>query len=139
MLLLCDHPAMANVVHTTCQLAWREDALLALVVMVPVAHPGWLGATMGYAALPLSIERLQRQAVSTAEDYGVTCALTRYQYTTWAEGAAQACELWGATTLIAARPRRALPGWSTFEAWLLRRQLAAQGCVWQEMPFSRGR
>lgn len=137
MLQLSDHPAMPDAIHAACQIARRDDAMLALVAMVPVAHPGWLGSPLGDAALPPSIGRLQRQALVTAEDYGVFCAVTRYPYTTWAEGMAQAAELWGAATLIAARPRRALPGWNVIEAWLLRRQLTRQGCAWHEAPFRR--
>ena len=135
MLQISDQPALSDAVHAACQTARRQDALLAFVVMVPVAHPSWLGTDLGQTDLPSHLSRAQRQATATAEDYGLECAVTRYQYTTWAEGTAQAAELFGATLLIAARPRRALPGWSATEAWLLRRQLSRQGCAWQEELF----
>jgi hypothetical protein len=130
MVQVTERPETAEAIHRGCLTARTQGAPLALVVMVPVQYVGWLGTDLGDRGLSKQMQRTLRDGVATAEDYGVPCTITRFQYATWVEGTVQAAQLLHATTLIAPRPPTTLGGWRGVLTRAQRWQLTRQGCTW---------
>ena len=134
MVQISDREWTLEALHRACLLARITSANIALVQMIPVQHPRWLGTDMGYMNFTDQdrVEFTDYQA--TIEDYGVEFTPLLFQYATLAEAIAQAAEHVNAQAVFARIPESIIPFWTKFQVWWLNRQLERQQCKLIQNP-----
>jgi hypothetical protein len=124
--------------HAACRQARQTGAELALVKMIPVQQPGWLGTELGYLNYSASDQADLANYEAIIEDYGVSFTAHLFQYMTLINGLIQAAEAVKAEVVFADVPVSRLPYWSRLQHWWLRRGLVSRGRRLIEARFSGG-
>lgn len=110
--------------HLACALARNTGAEIALLRLIPVQHMRWVGTDMVNNDVTSEEYELLRGYAATAEDYGVTMALTNMQYQSGlGEALADAADNLNASVVFAALPESTIPYWHQLQTWLLERRL----------------
>jgi hypothetical protein len=127
MVQIADRAWTLEALDSACWLARQTGAAIALVKMVSVQHPGWLGTELGYLNYSVQ-DRLDLAAYrDTIEDYGLSFTVHLFQYVTLVNALVQAAEQVKAQVVYATVPTSIIPYWPEFQGWLLRRNLSRQG------------
>lgn len=134
MVQIGDREWTLEALHCACLMARNTAANIALVQMIPVQHPGWLGTEWGYLHFTSQQQAGFADYQTTIEDYGVKFTPLVFQYVTLTEAIAQAAEHVNARIAFAKIPETVIPFWTKFQRWSLNRQLARQKCQWVQHP-----
>jgi hypothetical protein len=129
MLQLADSPWTVEALHRACLLARKSGSQLVAVKMLPVQHPGWLGTDMGNLGLSMQDYAELKSAALTAEDYGVHCATTIFQYVSLTAGLVEVAGVLNAGIVFATLPVSRIPGWTRWQMSRLRYGLLRQGRI----------
>ena len=97
-------------------------AEIIFIKMVAVQHIGWLGTELGYRDFSDEDYDNLDDYAATAEDYGVSCSVHRYQYITYPEGMSNVADYYG-TQLVFAKPVHKIKIIRQIQSWLLQRAL----------------
>jgi hypothetical protein len=125
--------------HCACLLARKMSARIALVKMISVDYPAWLGADLGYMNFTYQEHADFVDYQATIEDYGVEFTPLLFQYVSLAGAIAQAAEHVNAQMVLAKIPESTIPLWTKFQEWTLHRQLVRQKREWIQHPvYDRG-
>jgi hypothetical protein len=135
MVQIADREWTLEALHAACLLARNTSAKIALVQMIPVQHPNWLGTDWGYLNVTAEEKDAFEDYQATIEDYGLECVPTLFQYATWAEGTLQAAEHVDAQTVFAPKPHSLLPIWTRFQVWMMQHRFTQQGRKWIASPL----
>ena len=134
MVQIADRSWTLEALHCAGVMARAKSATIALVMMVPVQHLGWLGTDFGY----LNISEQERREIddyqNTLEDYGVEFELCLFQYATLADALVQAAEYVHAQVVFATLPKSVIPSWHRYQLRNLRRQFAHDQREFIEQP-----
>lgn len=131
---IADRAWTLEALHCACLLARHTSARIALVKMIPVQHPGWLGTEAGYMNFTPAEQADFSDYQATIEDYGVAFSALTLQYVTLAEALIQAAEYVNAQVVFARIPEYGIPLWTRFQCWALQRAFARQGRQWIQHP-----
>jgi hypothetical protein len=115
-----------DVLHAACKLARACGGVIELVHMVHARHLSYLGSELGYLELSSEDQQSLQVYADTAEDYGVTCGVTLYQYCTLYEAIVGAADMVAADIVFAKLPKSMIPFWSDCQFELLRVRLSRQ-------------
>jgi hypothetical protein len=115
-----------DVLYAACKLARACSGTIELVLMVRAKHLSYLGSELGYLELNEEAEQSLQAYADTAEDYGITCGVTLYQYCTLYEAIVGAADLVRADVVFAKLPKSIIPFWSDCQFELLRVRLSRQ-------------
>lgn len=131
---IADRAWTLEALHCACLLARQTAARIALVKMIPVQHPGWLGTDAGYMNFTPAEQADFADYQATIEDYGVAFTALTLQYVTLAEALIQAAEYVNAQVVFARIPEYGIPLWARFQHWTLQRTFVRQGRQWIQHP-----
>jgi len=134
MVQISDHEWTFEALHCACLLARNTSASIALVKLIPVPHPGWLGTEWSYMNFTHQEQADFADYQATIEDYGVELTPLVFQYVTLTEAIAQAAEHVNARLVLAKIPKSVIPFWTRFQRWSLNRQLNCQNRQWIQHP-----
>jgi nucleotide-binding universal stress UspA family protein len=109
-------------VHLACALARNNGAEVALLRLMPVPHPSYLGTSMGNQPPTEHEYRMLKEYAATAEDYGVSFTVNSMQCMTTLDAVAEAADNLDAKVVFAQVPESRIPYWRTFQIWNLKRQ-----------------
>jgi hypothetical protein len=135
MVQISDRAWTMEALHQACVMARNSQAILVLLQMVAVQHPGWLGTDLGNANFTRQGRMALKEYEATLEDYGVDYSTLTFQYESLVEGIAQATERVNAQAVFVHIPQSGIPFWTRFQKWSLQRQLVRQHCQWYEYPL----
>lgn len=134
MVQVADRAWTLEALHCACLMARQMSATVAIVKMIPVQHPGWLGTEWGNMYFTEQDKRDLDDYQATVEDYGITCNLVPFQYMTLADATGDAAEQLEASVIFAKLPPTLLPFWRKVLVWGLKRRLSRQGRLLIEHP-----
>ncbi len=126
MVQIADHAWTLDAVHCACRLARRSPSVIALVSMIPVQHPGWLGTEWGNMDFSNSARVDLEDYQETVFDYGLDCRLVGCQYMDFADALGDAAEQLDASVIFAKLPSTLIPAWCRWQEWLLKRRFSKQ-------------
>jgi hypothetical protein len=114
--------------HLACALARGSGAQVALLRLIQVQHPGYLGTSFGNK--PPDAHEYQRlnEYAATAEDYGITLAVHSMQCLSTMDATVDAVAHLQADILFAHVAPSRIGYWRRFLVWNLGRRLAAFRC-----------
>ncbi len=136
MVQIADRAWTLDAVHCACRMGRRSPAVITLVSMVPVQHPGWLGTEWGNMDFSDAAEDDLEDYQATVLDYGLDCRLVHCQYVTLADALADAADQLDVEIVFAKLPKTLIPAWRRFQLWLLKRRLSQQRRQFIEQPVS---
>ena len=136
MVQIADRAWTLDAVHCACRMGRRSPAVIALISMIPVQHPGWLGTEWGNMDFSDAAKDDLEDYQATVLDYGLDCRLVSCQYMDIADALGDAAEQLDAAVIFAQLPRTLLPAWRHLQVWLLRRRFSKQQRQWFELPLS---
>ena len=113
-----------RVLHAACRLGRSCGAEIALVYLLRVPHLRYLGSSLGYADISEEDMHSLQAYADTAEDYGLPCSLTLYQYCDLYAAIVDAADLVDADIVFAKLPKSAIPFWSDCQFEMLRVRLS---------------
>lgn len=131
---IADHAWTLEAIHCACQMARRTGGSIALVKLVAVQHPSWLGTDLGYIQFSQDERAAMDEYIATLEDYGVEHTLTVIQYITFTDALAAAADVLNASTVFGALPRTMIPFWQAYQRWALRHRFERSQREWVEYP-----
>jgi hypothetical protein len=117
----------SEALHVACTVARANACELTIVKLVPVGQPGWLGLELGNANFTSADHKLLRECAITAEDYGIQCSVSLYQYLILSDAIVDAADYFDAHLTFATLPHFKLPFWRRFLTWRSRQQFQARG------------
>ena len=136
MVQIADRAWTLDAVHCACRMARHSPAVIALVSMIPVQHPGWLGTEWGNMNFGDAAKDDLEDYQATVLDYGLDCRKVQSQYVDFVGGLADAAEQLDATVVFAKLSPTLIPAWRQLQVWLLRRRLSKQQCRLVELAVS---
>lgn len=112
--------------QAACTLARKNGDSVALVRLIQVTHPGYLGTELGNA--PPSHEEYRKllDYAASAEDYGVELTVHNMQCVTPLDAVADAAAQLEAGVVFAQVPESRIPYWRKFQIWNLERRLRSE-------------
>jgi hypothetical protein len=134
MVQISDREWTLEALHCACRLARNTSARIALVKLIPVQHPSWLGTEWGYMNFTHQAQADFADYQATIEDYGVEFTPVLFQYVTLADGIAQAAQYVDAETVFAKIPASLIPLSTRLQRWVLNREFARQKRKWIQHP-----
>ncbi len=126
MVQIADRAWTLDAVHCACRMARCSPAVIALVSMISVQHPSWLGTDWGNLDFNDAAKNDLEDYQATVLDYGLDCRLIRGQYLDFAGGLADVAEQLHAQIVFAKLPKTLIPVWRHLQAWLLNRRFSKQ-------------
>ncbi len=128
MVLVDSHPDSLATPHAACTLAQNGQHDVALVQLVPVNQPGWLGTEWGDLNYTNKDRRRLLECQHLVESYGVSARALKVQTLSTLGGIICAAEQVNARVVFADLPYTILPFWRTWQTAWLRRRLAQMNC-----------
>ena len=101
MVQIADRAWTQAALQSACKLALSLQAPIALVQMVPVQHPLFLGNQLGYLAVAPEDLRLLNDLEVAFANMGIESSLHLFQYVTLTGGIADAADLVAASIVFA--------------------------------------
>lgn len=126
MVQIADRAWTLDAVHCACRMGRRSPAVIALISMVPVQHPGWLGTEWGSMDFSDAAKDDLEDYQATVLDYGLDCRTVQGQYLDFVGGLADAAEQLDAVVIFAKLPPILIPAWRRLQIWLLKRRFSKQ-------------
>ena len=126
MVQIADRAWTLDAVHAACRMGRRSPAVIALISMIPVQHPGWLGTEWGSMDFSDVAKDDLEDYQDTVLDYGLDCRMVQCQYIDFVDGLADAAEQLNAQIVFAKLPPTLIPAWHRLQVWLLKRRLSRQ-------------
>jgi hypothetical protein len=124
MVQIVDREWTMEALHCACLMARKMSATIALVEMIPVQHPSYLGTDLGYIHFSEEEQRDVIDYEETVEDYGVEFVTHVFQYMTLANAISQVADHVDARVVFATLPDSIFSVWRNFQLKGLRRSLA---------------
>jgi hypothetical protein len=121
--------------HCACLTARTTSARIALMKMVPVQHPGFLGTDFGLINFSKQDQQDMEDYEATMNDYGIEFSSHLFQYTTLGDAISQAALEIKADIVFATLPRSVIPLWHSLKMHWLRGHLAHNHCELIENPL----
>ena len=114
--------------HLACALARGTGAQVALLRLIQVQHPSYLGTSFGNKPPDAHEYRRLNEYAATAEDYGITLDVHSMQCLSTTDAVVDAAEQLEAVILFAHVAPSRIGYWRRFRVWNLGRRLAAKHC-----------
>ena len=127
MVQIADRAWTQAALQSACKLALSLQAPIALVQMVPVQHPLFLGNQLGYLAVAPEDLRLLNDLEVAFANMGIESSLHLFQYVTLTGGIADAADLVAASIVFATLPLSLIPWWRSLQLEVMRWRLAQRG------------
>ena len=112
--------------HLACTLARTVGGEVALLRLMQVDQPGFLGTPFGNQPPDERERRNFEEYAATAEDYDVPMTLVSMQCMSSLEAVADAAEQLDAKVVFAHVPPSRIPYWRRFQVWNMQRALRPQ-------------
>jgi hypothetical protein len=109
--------------HLACALAHSTKAQVALLRLVQVRHPGYLGTYFGNRPPDKAEYQRLKEYTATAEDYGAELTIYWMQCLSSLDALVEAADNLDATIVFACVIPTRLPFWRTFQVWNMKRRL----------------
>jgi hypothetical protein len=128
LIQMADDDWTMHAMHLACALARNVEAKIALLRLIHVQHPSYLGTSFGN--LPPDNQEYQhlQEYAATAEDYGVELTVYAMQCMASLDAVAEAAANLDAALVFAQVPSSRVPSWRKFQIWNLERRLRMEHC-----------
>ncbi len=123
MVQIADQKWTMDALHRACRLGRTMPSHIALVKMIPVQYPGWLGTELGNRNFTEQDQREIINCEATLQDYHIEFSLTVFQYLEIDEAILQAANMLNASIVFATLPHSFIPFWRNLRLEVLRRRL----------------
>src|SRR5258708_6356199 len=109
--------------HLACALAHSTGAQVALLRLVQVQHPSYLGTSFGNRPPDKTEYQRLKEYAATAEDYGAGLTIYWMQCLSSLDALVEAADNLDATIVFAHVIPTWLPFWRKFQVWSMKRRL----------------
>ena len=114
--------------HLACALARGSGAQVALLRLIQVQHPAYLGTSFGDKPPDEREYHRLKEYAATAEDYGIVLAVNSIQCLSPMDALVDAVDQLGADILFAHLAPSRIAYWRRFLVWNLGRRLGQKRC-----------
>jgi len=128
MVQVTDKSHTLAALHAACSLAQANKGDVALLNLIPVNHPGWLGSEWGNLNFTDKDRDMLKEYQCLAESYGVHIQLSTLQAVSSVDAIVWAAECVNAEIVFAHLPPSIIPFLRRWKAWQLRRRLKQLEC-----------
>lgn len=129
LIQMADRQWTEEALHLACAMARSDHSEVMLLNLVPAQHYGWLGTSLGVAGMSSEESSYIWNCKAIAARYGIDLCVQPFQYMTLIGALVDSVDEFDARALFARVPQSAIPLWSRYERWDLRRQMTQRGCA----------